>query len=139
MKLVKTLLLLGSFSRVNWEAGFWLVFSLAHIKLFSILTLDCLLITFIDKCSRANASWGGRCRVRARPSLPVGRDSGKQPSSARLELPGRARLQSASQPGWGPYTWVQGVRTGYFYPAPVGCDATLERGAVSFSREVARG
>lgn len=51
MKLVKTLLLSGSFSRVNWEAGFWLVFSLAHITLFSILTLDCLLITFIDKCS----------------------------------------------------------------------------------------
>lgn len=51
MKLVKTLLLLGSFSRVSWEAGFWLVFSLTHIKLFSILTLDCLLITFIDKCS----------------------------------------------------------------------------------------
>ena len=51
MKLVKTLLLLGSFSRVNWVAGFWLVFSLAQIKLFSILTFDCLFIIFIDKCS----------------------------------------------------------------------------------------
>lgn len=40
-----------------------------------------------------------------------------------------------SQPGWGPYTRVQGVRTGYFTQPPVGCDATLERGVVSFSRE----
>ena len=137
MKLVKTLLLLGSCSRVNWEAGFWLVYSLAQIKLFYILTFDCLLIIFIDKCSRASPFWAGHCRVRAQPGLPVQRDSGKQPSSARLEPPGRARLQPVSQPGWGPYTRVQGVRTDYFYPAPVGCDATLERGAVSFSREVA--
>ena len=38
------------FLRVIWEAGFWaIVLTLAPIKLFSILTIDYLLIIFIDR------------------------------------------------------------------------------------------
>lgn len=36
-----------------------------------------------------------------------------------------------------PHTHIQCVKTGYFYPAPAGCDASLEGGVITFSREVA--
>ena len=40
---------LEQFLRVIWEAGFQaIVLSLAEIKVFSILIIDCLLIIFVD-------------------------------------------------------------------------------------------